>query len=601
VFNALWLNAQELNGTGQLQRIIGLGATASAGATATPPVLYRRRGLQASVTCGAAQTTDLYRRRSITAAVSAGAVTPDSGAPMSPRRMMYAHGFVLTDSLLGASFTKLMAADVTCGATGIMFPFDALLEASVTCGASVESGDEPELVRVRKLGASASLGASADAADAIIFRQAFADVHAGATAVASPDTIIGGTRYAEFGADVVIGANAECTIDPTKILRGEATVFSTAQATPAVFRYVRFESNPQLAGATANFPLLSATVHVQGAPVTAGVPTTEARLGRKATFLPAAAAAGAKVNQLPRLRASRVLSADVDVHVTVAEPALLHYRGLSADVSCGAPMAFGSVEYAEKLYALAFVNVDAEPVTVKLAEKLAGEATCGISGEAEASVKLAVKLAADVTAGASAEPAQYFTIRQFGGEGTIEVSAEGFVIRSRTLHADVFGGATASATVWINLYDPEPDFRTLVVDAEDWSDQVDAEDWTLTITDDSQTIMKTFTKQPAEILGYDIDFRTWFEQIPNDDIQTATCVVVSATSGDVSDLTVEEVVRMTDDDGQSVGIGSALVSHRVKVWLSGGNDGVTYKLTLTIETEDGRKKEVDFKLKVKET
>lgn len=599
MFNALWLNAQELNGTGQLQKIVGLEAAASAGATATPPILYRRRGLKATVTCGAAQTTNLYRRRSIRAAVSAGATVPDTGVAMAPMRMMYAQAFVLTDSLLGASFNVLLSADVSCGATGIMFPFDALLESNVSCGATAEA---PELIRVRRLDASGAAGATVDDADTIIFRQCFSSVQAGASGIGSPDTIVGGgkggVRYAEFGADVVVGADAECTIDPTKFLHGTGTVFSTAQATSAVNRYVMFQSNPQLAGATANFPTLSAIVSVHGEHVTAGVPTTEVHLTRTAALAAAAAIAGARTNIRPRLRAERIFGADANVSITATTPALLHYRGLSAEVTCGSPQAFASVEYAEKLYAVATVTVDASAPAVKLDTKLAGEATCGISGEAEADVKLAIKLAADVTAGATAEPVPYFTIREFGGEGTIEINAEGFVLRTRTLFADAFAGAASEATVWINLYDPEPDFRTLVIDPEDWSDVIGPEDWTLTITDDSQA-MKTFTKQPGETLGYDIDFRPWFEQIPGDDIESATCVVASASAGDTSDLTIEQVVRMTDDDTP---VGSTgLRSHRVKVWLSGGVDGVTYKLTLTIETEDGRVKEVDFRLKVKET
>jgi hypothetical protein len=597
MFNALWLNAQELDGSGQLQKIVGLDASASAGATADPPVLYRRRGLLATVSCGAAQTTNLYRRRAIRAAVSAGAMVPDAGAQMSPRRNMYAQAFVLTDSLLGASFDKYLAADVSCGATGLMFPFDALFEADVSCGASVETGHEPEMVRGRRLGASVSLGVAVEDADTIIFRQGFSAVRVGASAVASPDTIVGGVRYAEFGTDVLAGAAGACVIDPTKQFGGAGTVFSTAQATSAVNRYVMFQSNPQLAGASANFPILRGTVNMHPSAATVGA-VTQAQIVRKATMAPVAAQAGAHAN-LPRVRASRIFGADAAVSITVAAPALLHYRGLTADVTCGAPEAHGSVEYAEKLYAIATVSVDAAPVAIKLATNLAAKVVCGISGEADADVKLAIRLAAEAMAGATAVPAGYFTIREFGADATIEISAEGYAIRYGTLAADAFVGATSSVTVWINLYDPEPDFRTLQVEADDWSDPIDAEDWTLTITDDGQA-MKTFTKQPGETLGYDIDFRSWFEQIPSDDIENATCVVSSATSGDVSDLTIKEVVRMTDDDQAAIGL-PGIQSHRVKVWLSDGIDGVTYKLTLTIETEDGRIKEIDFKMKIKET
>lgn len=594
MFNALWLNAQEFNGTGQLQKIVELGASVTAGATAASPLLVRRRGLKASVACGAAQTSGLFRRRTLRAAVSAGAVAPDDGAPMSPRRNMRAEAYVLTNSLLGASFTKYLAADVTCGATAVMYPYDALFEASVTAGATAAA---PELVRIRQFGGAATVSATAAAAAPLVYRNAYSSVRAGARGVASPDTIVGGVRYAEFGTDVVVGADAECTIDPRKFLSGHGTVFSTAQATSAVNRYVMLRSNPQIAGATANFPPLRATVTVRGVPVQVGASASGA-LSRKANLRATPASAGARTNTNPRMRALRPLSAAANVSVMAAAPLLLHYRGLAANVTCGAPQAFASMTYAQKLYGFASVTVDATPPAIKLATKLAGEATCGISGLAEAEVKLAIKLAADVTAGATAEPASYFTIRELGGAGTISVQASNFMVRTRSLAAAVSAGAQVQATVWVNLYDWEPDFRTLDVEPEDWVDTIDAEDWTLTVTDDSQT-MKTFTKQPAEILAYDLNFLPWFEQIPSDDIETASCIVTGGGTGSPSDLVVQQVVRIADDTGHAISPNSP--AHRVKVWVAKGISGVTYKLTLTIDTEAGRRKEVDFKVKVKET
>lgn len=104
--------------------------------------------------------------------------------------------------------------------------------------------------------------------------------------------------------------------------------------------------------------------------------------------------------------------------------------------------------------------------------------------------------------------------------------------------------------------------------------------------------MKTFTKQPADVLGYDIDFTAWFAQIPDDFLESATCSVVSATDGSPSGLTIQSIVLVNDTTG---------VARTAKVWLSGGLDAVTYKLQLLATTHDSRVKDVDFQMKVKET
>ncbi len=603
MLNALWLNAQELNGSGQLQKIVALAATQTAGAAVDPPILYRRRGLQASASGGATPAVALYRRRALRSNASAGAVADDDNF-IAPVRRMYAQAFVLTDSLLGAQFDVFLAAEATAGATALMYPYDVLFEADASAGAFVDIGDDPELVRIRRLLGTAACGADVDDAGMFADRRAFAVANVLVRGIGNPDTIVDdkGTpvRYAELATDLVLGADAECVIDPTKLLRGTGSIAVSGVASNQVNRYVEFRSNPQLAGATANFPALRGFVTVLADPVVAGAPTSQVALFRTARIGAATASAGAKVNTLPRLRGQRFLYAAGLATATTSEPLLLHFRGLSASVICGAPIAYGDVNYAEKLYGEALVYVDAAPPAIKEAIPLAGEVVCGISGEAAADVKLAIKLAAEATVGADVDPAPYFTYRELRADATIEVDADGnALVRTRILAAQAEAGApTVAGTIWINLYDPEPDFRTYVLEPDDWSNSIEPEDWSFAITDDSGA-MKTFTKQPGETLGYDIDFRPWFEQIPGDEIEAAQCAVVSATSGNTSDLTIVQVVRMTDDDGPALS-NPGLRSSRVKVWLSDGIDGVTYKLTLTIETEDGRVKEVDFKIKVKE-
>lgn len=589
MLNALWLNAQELNGSGQLNRVIALSASASAGASTIAPNLVRQRGLRSSSTCGATTAVDAFRRRSLTAAVSAGAVANED-TRLSPTRMLGGSGFVLTFGLLGASFAREMSATVTAGASAVMYPYDALLEGDVQAGASVVA---PVLTRIRQMHGAGTGGAIATPPASVTERRAFGSVSAGARAIGSPDTIVGGVRHAEFGANVVVGAGGDCTIDPRKFLHGSTTITTTAYAAPVVNRIVDLAPVPALALASAAFPMLQAIVNIRAAAVSAGA-AAQSSLYRTA-MVAATVATGATALR-PRLRAERYISAaPVKVSASAATVGLDHYRGLSANAAAGAT-ASGGMAFAQKLYAVGFVRTDVAPAAIKTAQKFAGSALCGISAVAAVDVKLAIKLSADVEAGATAEAPGYFTIRTLGGDGTIETRADGFAIRIRSMAAQPVAGAQAAATVWINLYDWEPDFRTLQVDPEDWIDSVSAEDWTLTITDDGQG-MKTFTKQPREVLAYDIDFMPWFEQIPRDDIESATCVVTSATSGDPTDLTVQRTVLMADGNNPP---GPTTPAHRVKVWLSGGNDGVTYHLTLTIDTEDGRRKEVDFKLKVKE-
>ena len=84
-------------------------------------------------------------------------------------------------------------------------------------------------------------------------------------------------------------------------------------------------------------------------------------------------------------------------------------------------------------------------------------------------------------------------------------------------------------------------------------------------------------KQPVEIQDYDIDYSQWLTT--GDNVQSATVTV--------------------DPAGLTIG-GVMINDPRVKVWLSGGTNGVTYKVTVTATTADGRVKQDEFKLKVKE-
>lgn len=87
-------------------------------------------------------------------------------------------------------------------------------------------------------------------------------------------------------------------------------------------------------------------------------------------------------------------------------------------------------------------------------------------------------------------------------------------------------------------------------------------------------------KQPADNLDYDIDFGRW---LPQDDII----------------IGVQATVTPNEDDG--VQAHSARISSPdVKVWLRGGKDGETYKVSVVVNTLGGRVKETDFKVRVRD-
>lgn len=137
--------------------------------------------------------------------------------------------------------------------------------------------------------------------------------------------------------------------------------------------------------------------------------------------------------------------------------------------------------------------------------------------------------------------------------------------------------AIADMVVW--MYVHEPDYRTVFIR-----------------NDASTTRMQRFRKQPAEVLPYDMDFAEWLAPLIGDDIESAQVYVSGAINGDIDDLTIDRVTLLAKDIyGQQT-----IKASRAKVWLSGGVDGATYKITVRVDTAGGRRKEVDFQLIVRE-
>lgn len=87
-----------------------------------------------------------------------------------------------------------------------------------------------------------------------------------------------------------------------------------------------------------------------------------------------------------------------------------------------------------------------------------------------------------------------------------------------------------------------------------------------------------FHKQPADVVDFDVDFSEWM------------------ASNDVISMAVS-----TTDTGLT--LGATVINpanSTVKQWVSGGSDGSTYKVSMTITTTGGRTKQAEFKVKVRD-
>lgn len=84
-------------------------------------------------------------------------------------------------------------------------------------------------------------------------------------------------------------------------------------------------------------------------------------------------------------------------------------------------------------------------------------------------------------------------------------------------------------------------------------------------------------KQPTDQLDYDLDLSKWMPD--GDEILSVTHSVEPAGSLVVDTLHVKDL--------------------DVKVWLSGGEDGKTYVVSILVGTREGRVKEASFKIRVR--
>ncbi len=94
------------------------------------------------------------------------------------------------------------------------------------------------------------------------------------------------------------------------------------------------------------------------------------------------------------------------------------------------------------------------------------------------------------------------------------------------------------------------------------------------------TILAKFEKQPIDVQDFDIDYTEWLTDLGD-------------TAPGPSGFTVNI------DSGLTL-LAQTLTDGIVKVWVAGGVDGTTYKITATVTTEGNRVKQAEIKVKVKE-
>ena len=96
-------------------------------------------------------------------------------------------------------------------------------------------------------------------------------------------------------------------------------------------------------------------------------------------------------------------------------------------------------------------------------------------------------------------------------------------------------------------------------------------------------ILAKYEKQPAEVKDYDIDYSEWLGPVA-DTVDIPTATVTSATEP-VPTLEVDSIEQTTT---------------AVKLWISGGTAGVSYKVTVQMTTTGGRLDESELVFKVKD-
>lgn len=592
MFNALWFNAQEFDGTGQLYKSVTLAATVTAGATPpAAPVLYVRLGLAAHPTCGATSNVSLVGLKTLfaTALVNVQALPTNY---MRPLRAFSAHVYTNVTGVLGTSISKTLAAVAQVRVTGIMYPYVTL----AAHGTSVVSFASLNLRKTQMLRANVTSLVSVVAPAWPVKRQMYASPKVTVKAISNPDVKVGGTvRWALFGTTVSTNVTATCTPDPKRNFASHVYTLTSGILT-TMNKIVRFDSptgNRVTATAVAQF--LGALAYMF--PVKAQVSATifSAKL-YNIRLVYASAQVVTFFHLAPVLSCLYYNYANANVRVDASFVGGMKIRkGLAVASSTNVTAMLTTPKTADKEFAYASTSVGAS-ATMKLDTKLQDRTTpiraaVTANATADMTVKPTIKLAAAVSTNVSATTNGYFTGRRLFVNATILTVAQASLTRRQNLAAHPQAGARAVVALFDNFFELEPDFRTYLVDQEDSTVVIDAEDDTFYITDDSLA-MKTFGKQPGDSLAYDIDFTVWFAGT-SDFIVSQTTAVLHATGAGAatSDITVVAVSVVNDANG---------IGRIVKAQFAGGHDGCTYEIRTTISTQSGQTKEANYLLTIKD-
>lgn len=104
--------------------------------------------------------------------------------------------------------------------------------------------------------------------------------------------------------------------------------------------------------------------------------------------------------------------------------------------------------------------------------------------------------------------------------------------------------------------------------------------------------VKSFTKQPRDVVDYEASFRNYFKKFTGDEINTIEVTHRNAAGG-ASDLVLGPGIL---PDYELPGTNPQWC----KVWIGGGTTGNDYVVTVFMTTSNGRAKELDFKIKVRD-
>ena len=99
-----------------------------------------------------------------------------------------------------------------------------------------------------------------------------------------------------------------------------------------------------------------------------------------------------------------------------------------------------------------------------------------------------------------------------------------------------------------------------------------------------------FEKQPREVVDYDIDMREWFAVNRDGDFINRVEEVIIDPPG--------ELALGSTGTPETLLLGDPPM--KAKVWVSGGEDGGEYKVTVVIRTNIGRIEEIDFTVRVED-